>query len=459
LFEKRIIESEKQKRGATNQLKMNSNEFRIAAKQLVDYICDYIDNIRDRPVLPSVQPFYIRDLVPDTAPEDGESWEQVFADIERVIMPGMTHWHSPRFHAYFPTANSYPAILADMLSGALACIGFTWIASPACTELEMQMMDWFAKMLELPSFYLFSTGGNGGGVIQGTASEATLVALLGARNKIMGKYKDDKTILSKLVAYASEQSHSSVERAALLGAVKIRLLPPDETLSLRGDTLANQIEKDKSSGLIPFFVVATLGTTNSFNKLNKLLSCIGEKYDIWLHIDAAYAGSSFICPEFRHYLNGVEYSDSFNLNPHKWLLVNFDCSPMWVKNHHYIVDAFNVNPVYLRHNKQGMIPDYRQVWLAHQFKYMVSQDSRFEITHPVILGLICFRIKGTNELNEAFVNLVNERKKIHLTPAKIGDLFVIRFAVCARTTELADIEYSWREISQVASMVLKSEKI
>ncbi|RWS24794.1 aromatic-L-amino-acid decarboxylase-like protein, partial [Leptotrombidium deliense] len=300
---------------------MNSNEFRTAAKQLVDYIADYIDNIRERPVLPSVQPFYIRSLIPECAPEEGEQWQQVFEDIEKIIMPGMTHWHSPRFHAYFPTANSYPAILADMLSSTLACIGFTWLASPACTELEMQMMDWFARMLDLPHHFLFSSGGNGGGVIQGTASEATLVALLGARNKAMAIHKNKENVLSKLVAYASQQSHSSVERAALLGAVTIRLLPTDENLSLRGDALVAQIESDLKDGLIPFFVVATLGTTNSDNT--------GEKYGLWLHIDAAYAGSSFICSEFRHYLNGVEFAESFNLNPHKWLLVNFDCSTMW----------------------------------------------------------------------------------------------------------------------------------
>ncbi|CAG2172287.1 unnamed protein product [Oppiella nova] len=242
---------------------MDANEFRSAAKQLVDYIADYIENIRERDVLPSVKPGYIRELIPETAPEDGEEWSAIFKDIERVIMPGMTHWHSPHFHAYFPTANSYPSICADMMSGALAVIGFTWIASPACTELEMQMMDWLAKMLDLPQHFLFSSGGKGGGVIQGTASEATFVALLGARSKTLAENDNNKQLLTKLVAYASDQSHSSVERAGLLGAVQMRLLPSDESLSLRGDVLREQIKKDRANGLIPFFVVATLGTTNT----------------------------------------------------------------------------------------------------------------------------------------------------------------------------------------------------
>lgn len=227
----------------------------------------------------------------------------------------MTHWHSPHFHAYFPTANSYPAIVADILSGALACIGFTWIASPACTELEMVMMDWLGKMIGLPDHFLFSgqsENGKGGGVIQGTASEATLVTLLAARNKVLaglGSSPNEarESGMTKLVAYASNQSHSSVERAGLLGGVKIRLLPTDENQSLRGDTLESAILEDKSKGLIPFFVVATLGTTSTcaFDRLDEV-GVVTEKYDLWLHIDAAYAGSSFVCPEFRHWMSGIE---------------------------------------------------------------------------------------------------------------------------------------------------------
>lgn len=189
---------------------MDSKEFRIRGKEMIDIVADYLENIEKRAVLPKVKPGYLQNLIPDEAPILPDKWEDLISDIERVIMPGITHWHSPHFHAYFPTANSYPAMCADILSDAIACIGFSWIASPACTELEVVMMDWLAKMLNLPDFYLASSGGLGGGVIQGTASESTLVTMLSARYKAIKKYKsknsdlDEHIIRSKLVAYCSE---------------------------------------------------------------------------------------------------------------------------------------------------------------------------------------------------------------------------------------------------------------
>ncbi|OTF78115.1 hypothetical protein BLA29_009077, partial [Euroglyphus maynei] len=241
----------------------------------------------------------------------------------------MTHWHSPRFHAYFPTANSYPAICGDMLSTALACIGFTWNAAPSCTELEMRMMDWFAQMLGLPETFHFKHG-PGGGIIQTTASESTLIAILGARTKILQQYGLDNRIvdnnddddddyysdsdskrydlLGRMVAYTSNQSHSSVEKAAMLSATRIRLIPVnDSDLSMNVDILQQRIVADLQRGLIPTIVIATLGTTNTcaFDDLYRIGQLCSE-YQIWLHVDAAYAGSSFICPEFRHYMNGIE---------------------------------------------------------------------------------------------------------------------------------------------------------
>ena len=405
----------------------------------------------------------------------------------------MTHWHSPHFHAYFPTANSYPAILADMLSGALACIGFSWIASPACTELEMVMMDWLAKMIQLPEHFLFSHEGPGGGVIQGTASEATLVTLLAARNKTLATNPttgsiDCPEILGRLVAYCSEQAHSSVQRASLLGAVKMRSLPTGPDLSLRGETLANAIQVDRENGFTPFFVVATLGTTSTcaFDNLEELgRVCVRE--GLWLHVDAAYAGSSFVCPEFRRFMKGIDLADSFNMNPHKWLLVNFDCSTLWIKDASHVVDSFNVNPVYLRHEMQGKVPDYRhwqiplgrrfrslKMWfvfrtygqkglqayirkhvaLAKEFEQKVLSDSRFELFCPVELGLVCFRLKGSNEMNEQLNQLINANRKIHVTPTHVQDSFVLRFAVCAVSTESPDIEFAWQEILLHADSLL-----
>ncbi|KAF0307576.1 Aromatic-L-amino-acid decarboxylase [Amphibalanus amphitrite] len=265
---------------------MDHEQFRQAGKEMIDYVADYLQNIRERRVLPTVQPGYLRALIPDEAPEEGESWREVMDDVERVIMPGVTHWHSPQFHAYFPTGNSYPAICADILSDAIGCIGFTWvravpsthttahsftsIASPACTELEVAMLDWLGRALALPEPFLASSGLGGGGVIQGTASEATLVALLSARSRRVRQLRQqhpdwtETAVTGQLVAYCSDQAHSSAERAGLLAGVRMRQLPTDSKFSLRGDTLAKAIQNDTARGLIPFFVSSrSIITTHS----------------------------------------------------------------------------------------------------------------------------------------------------------------------------------------------------
>uniref|UniRef100_A0A8B9YGQ0 Aromatic-L-amino-acid decarboxylase n=1 Tax=Bos mutus grunniens TaxID=30521 RepID=A0A8B9YGQ0_BOSMU len=384
---------------------MNASEFRRRGKEMVDYVADYLEGIEGRQVFPDVDPGYLRPLIPTTAPQEPETFEAIIEDVEKIIMPGVTHWHSPYFFAYFPTASSYPAMLADMLCGAIGCIGFSWAASPACTELETVMMDWLGKMLQLPEAFLAGEAGEGGGVIQ---------------------------------------------------------------------------------------VVATLGTTSccSFDNLLEV-GPICHKEGLWLHVDAAYAGSAFICPEFRHLLNGVEFADSFNFNPHKWLLVNFDCSAMWVKRTD-LTGAFRLDPVYLRHSHQdsGLITDYRhwqlplgrrfrslKMWfvfrmygvkglqayirkhvqLSHAFEALVRQDTRFEICAEVILGLVCFRLKGSNKLNEALLESINSAKKIHLVPCSLRDRFVLRFAICSRTVELAHVQLAWEHIQEMAATVLRAQ--
>ncbi|XP_011190721.1 aromatic-L-amino-acid decarboxylase isoform X1 [Zeugodacus cucurbitae] len=474
---------------------MEAPEFKDFAKSMVDYIADYLENIRDRRVLSDVKPGYLRPLIPDAAPETPESWEDVMKDIERVIMPGVTHWHSPKFHAYFPTANSYPAIVADMLSGAIACIGFSWIASPACTELEVVMLDWLGKMIGLPKEFLACSGGKGGGVIQGTASEATLVALLGAKAKKIEEIKklhpdwSESTIISKLVGYSSSQAHSSVERAGLLGGVKLRGVPADKDNRLRGEALEAAIKKDLEDGLIPFYAVVTLGTTNTcaFDYLDEC-GPVGNKYGVWIHVDAAYAGAAFICPEYRHLMKGIETADSFNFNPHKWMLVNFDCSAMWLKDPSWVVNAFNVDPLYLKHDMQGSVPDYRhwqiplgrrfralKLWFvlrlygvqnlqahirrhcgyATHFADLCRADDRFEIVGDVNMGLVCFRLKGPNEQSEKLLKHINGRGNIHMVPSKINDVYFLRMAVCSRFTKSEDMDYSWNEISEAANDICK----
>ncbi|MBZ3870970.1 Aromatic-L-amino-acid decarboxylase [Sciurus carolinensis] len=358
---------------------MNASEFRRRGKEMVDYVADYLEGIEGRPVYPDVEPGYLRPLIPTAAPQEPEAFEDIINDIEKIIMPGVTHWHSPYFFAYFPTASSYPAMLADMLCGAIGCIGFSWAASPACTELETVMMDWLGKMLQLPEAFLAGKAGEGGGVIQGSASEATLVALLAARTKVIRQLQAQSpeltqaAIMEKLVAYSSDQAHSSVERAGLIGGVKLKAIPSDGKFAMRASALQEALEQDKAAGLIPFF-----------------------------------------------------FADSFNFNPHKWLLVNFDCSAMWGKKRTDLTGAFKLDPVYLKHSHQdsGLITDYR----------------------------------GSNQLNEALLQRINSAKKIHLVPCHLRDKIVLRFAVCARTVESAHVQFAWEHIKELAGDVLRVEK-
>uniref|UniRef100_A0A8C7D8I1 Aromatic-L-amino-acid decarboxylase n=1 Tax=Oncorhynchus kisutch TaxID=8019 RepID=A0A8C7D8I1_ONCKI len=460
---------------------MDTTEFRRRGKEMVDLIADYLENIEQRTVYPDVEPGYLRSLIPEEAPEEPDTYEDVVKDIERVIMPGVTHWHSPYFYAYFPTANSFPAMLADMLSGAIGCIGFSWAASPACTELETVMMDWLGKMLKLPEDFIAGTHGQGGGVIQGTASEATLVALLAARCRAVrmilasDPQRPETGITSKLVAYSSDQAHCSVERAGMIAGVRMKKIPTEQSdkYAVQGETLRRMIQEDKAAGLIPFYV----RTEHTHPLLRN-----AEK--IWMHIDAAYAGSSFICPEFRPLLNGIEFADSFNFNAHKWLLVNFDCSTMWVKKRSDLIGAFEMDPLYLKHDHQesgryfctdnslfrslkmwfvfriyGLkgLQDYirKHVELAKEFESLVRADQRFEISADVVLGLVCFRLKGSNEVNETLLKRINNGRKIHLVPCLLSGQFVLRFALCARTTESRHIREAWQLITQLAEEVMQ----
>ncbi|XP_017460789.1 PREDICTED: histidine decarboxylase-like, partial [Rhagoletis zephyria] len=336
---------------------MNWEEFRVNGKELVDYITDYLETIRTRRVFPNVKPGYMKALLPESAPVNGESWAAIFGDIEKVIMPGITHWQSPFMHAYFPALNCPASLLGDMLANAINSLGFTWASSPAVTELEIIVMDWLGEMIGLPGEFLHSkSNGNGGGVIQTTASEATFIALLAARTEMIRRVKDeledyasleDAYINSRLVAYCSDQAHSSVEKAGLIGLVKMRYIESDEHYSLRGDRLVEVIREDRAQGLIPFFLCATLGTTGAcaFDHL-KELGPIAREENIWIHVDAAYAGTAFICPEYQSWLDGVEMVQSLAFNPSKWMMVHFDCTAMWVRNSSSLHRTFNVDPLY-----------------------------------------------------------------------------------------------------------------
>uniref|UniRef100_A0A670YX94 Aromatic-L-amino-acid decarboxylase n=1 Tax=Pseudonaja textilis TaxID=8673 RepID=A0A670YX94_PSETE len=405
---------------------MDATEFRKRGKEMVDYIADYIEKIEERQVYPDVEPGYLRALIPEFPPETPERFEDILKDVERIIMPGVTHWHSPYFFAYFPTANSFPALLGDMLSGGIGCIGFSWASSPACTELETVMLDWLGKMINLPPQFLAEKDGEGGGVIQGTASEATLVAMLAARTKAIHRIQLDNEnltqgeIISRLVAYTSDQAHSSVEKDVLIAGVKIKQVPTDDSFSVRGSTLRKVIDEDKAAGLIPFFLCATLGTTTccSFDNLLEL---------------------GPICK-----------------------LTNYRVSTLWIHWQIPLGRRFRSLKMWFVFRMYGVsgLQEYirKHVRIAHEFKDLVLQDDRFEICADVILGLVCFRLKGSNELNEVLLKNINDARKIHLVPCHLRGKFVLRFAICARTVESSHIQFAWKNITTMASELLKTQK-
>uniref|UniRef100_T1HLH4 Uncharacterized protein n=2 Tax=Rhodnius prolixus TaxID=13249 RepID=T1HLH4_RHOPR len=480
---------------------MNSEEFRQFGKRSVDYVADYLDNIRDRPVLAEVKPGYLHKLLPKEMPTTPDHWTQILPDVENLIMPGITHWHSPKFNAFYPTGSSYPSIIGEMLSAAIGCIGFNWMASPACTELEVIVLDWLAKALGLPECYLNTSDGPGGGIIQGSASEATLVALLVAKEKTVDYVKEfhpekrEADIKGRLVAYASDQSNSSVEKSSLHASITIRLLPADENGSLRGSTLVEAIDKDIKEGLIPCCVIATLGSTGTcaFDRLDELGVICNEK-NIWLHVDAAYAGSACICPEYRQMLNGIQYADSFDINPHKWLLVNFDCSTMWFKDTTPLISAFSVDRIYLKHDHEkqnNLAPDFRhwqiplgrrfralKLWftlrlyglsglqshirnqcsLAQYFETLVRNDALFEIVRPATLGLVCFRAKGEDSFSIQLLDRLNKDGNLYMVAAHVDGKYVLRYCVCSRLTEPNDVESSWALITKTARHLLKENE-
>ncbi|XP_057651180.1 aromatic-L-amino-acid decarboxylase-like isoform X2 [Diorhabda carinulata] len=476
---------------------MDTQQFREFGKAAVDYIADYFETIRDRPVLPSVEPGYLGDLLPKEPPQTGESWQDVLQDVDRIIMPGLTHWHSPKFHAFYPTANSFPAVVGEMLSAGFGCVGLSWIASPAYTELEVVMMNWLGKLLDLPEEFLNSSEGPGGGIIQGSASEVTFIGLLAAKEKkvkdLMEQNPDlkESDIKGKLVAYTSDQSNSSVEKAGLLGSMPMRLIPSNDEGQLSSGAFIEAIRKDKEAGLIPCYLVACLGTTPTcaFDDLTEL-GPICNRENIWLHVDAAYAGAAFACPEYRYLMKGVEYADSFNFNPHKWMLVNFDCSAMWVKNAKYLVEAFNVQRIYLKDQHKDLAPEYRhwqislgrrfralklwfvlkiygvegiqkyirdQIGLAKKFEELVNNDNRFEVCTSS-MGLVTFRLKGEDSLTKSLLEKIDQRKNIFMVPGHFKNKFVLRFVICSRLSTEEDVKYSWEEIRDQADEVVPTER-
>jgi aromatic-L-amino-acid decarboxylase len=468
---------------------MTPEEFRLSGYAVVDWIARYMEELEDYPVLSPARPGEIRARLPPRAPEAGEPLEAMLRDLDEIVLPGVTHWQSPNFFAYFSANASAPAILGDLVSSGLGVQGMLWATSPAATELETHVLDWLVEMLDLPEE--FSSRSSGGGVIQDTASSAALCALLAARERVSDFQINQRGVDRPLVAYASAQAHSSIEKAvkvAGIGRENLTLIDVDERYAMRPQALVEAIRADKEVGRIPFFVAATVGTTSS--SAIDPLKAIGEicrGHHLWLHVDAAYAGSAAVCPELRFIHDGVELATSYCFNPHKWLLTNFDCDVFYVADRATLIRTLSVLPEYLKNRatESGAVLDYRdwhvplgrrfralKLWfvirhygveglrrhirrhvaLAKEFATWVEEDARFELAAPVPLSLVCFRHVGGDEVNQRLMDRLNASGEIYLTHTKLDDKLTLRLAICGTYTEHRHVEQAWRLIREAAAM-------
>jgi aromatic-L-amino-acid decarboxylase len=467
---------------------MTPDEFRRHGHAMVDWIADYYTRVESFPVLSQAGPGQIRASLPAAPPVKGEAFPAILADIEKLILPGITHWQSPNFYAYFPSNASGPAILGDLLSSGLDVQGMLWATSPACTELETHVLDWLVHMMDLPKKFLSTS--SGGGVIQDTASSASLCALLAAREQATNFASNRYGCNGKLVGYTSSQAHSSLEKGAQVAGIgrdNLRLIEVDQHFAMRPEALARQIVQDRQAGLIPFFVCATVGTTSS-NAIDPVpeIGRICREHKLWLHVDAAMSGTAALCPEFRHTHAGLESADSYCFNPHKWMFTNFDCDCFYVADRKALVQTLSVVPEYLRNkaSETGAVIDYRdwqiplgrrfralKLWfvirhygveglqyhirqhveLAQQFAAWVKGDDRFELAAPVPLNLVCFRHKGGDSSNQTLMDRLNRSGDLYLTHTRLNDRLTLRLCVGQTNTKARHVEKAWKRIEEEAA--------
>lgn len=471
---------------------MTAEEFRRHGHQVIDWIADYYQKIEQFPVLSRSKPGQVRGSLPPHAPQQGESFDQILRDVDDKILPGITHWQSPNFFAYFPANGSAPGILGDLLSSGLGVQGMLWSTSPACTELETHVLDWLVPMLGLPDKFLSSS--TGGGVIQDTASSSSLCALLAGREWATKFASNEKGCDGRLVAYTSSQAHSSIEKAvkiAGLGAKNLRLIEVDDKFAMRPDALARQIDTDLRAGLVPCFVCATAGTTssNAFDPLPEI-GAICRQNNLWLHVDAAMSGTATLCPEFRWINNGLELADSYAFNPHKWMFTNFDCDCFWVADRKALIQTLSILPEYLRNQatESGAVIDYRdwhiqlgrrfrslKLWfvirhygieglqyhvrehvaLAQQFAGWVRDDYLFELAAPVPLNLVCFRLRGDDAVNQQLMNNLNRSGDLFITHTKLDGKLTLRFCVGQTNTTERHVTRAWKRIREEAAKLVR----
>ncbi|RKY85596.1 aspartate aminotransferase family protein [candidate division KSB1 bacterium] len=473
---------------------MNIDEFRENAHFLVEWMVEYLKNIETYPVKSPVKPKEIIEQLPDAPPEDGESFDIIFSDFCKIILPGITHWQHPSFFAYFPANNSFPSILGEMAMATIGAQCMIWETSPSAAELEERVMQWTARMIGLPDCFT--------GVIQDTASTSTLVSILTAREKFSGYEINSKgfTRNKKFTVYCSKETHSSIEKAvkiAGIGRENLRKIDVDEKFSLIPEFLEDSIRKDIQNGYIPLCTIATIGTTGS--TAIDPLKPIGEvckRYNLWLHVDAALAGTALVLPEKRWMIEGIENVDTFVFNPHKWMFTNFDCSAYFVKDKEALIKTFEIHPEYLKTQEDKKVNNYRdwgiqlgrrfralKLWfvirnfgvngirekirshiqMAKELASMIENSPDFELIAPVPLNTVCFRWKPENinnldylnRLNEQLLENLNKSGKLYLTHTKLNGIYTIRFVVGQTNVQKKHVEQAWEFIVDVSKDMRK----
>jgi aromatic-L-amino-acid decarboxylase len=470
---------------------MTPEEFRKHAHELVDWMVAYMENVENYPVKSSVKPGEIFSKIPGTPPAEGESFNAIMKDFEEIIMPGITHWQSPNFFAYFPANTSPPSILAEMLISTLAAQCMIWETSPAAAELEEKMMIWLRDLIGLPSDFE--------GVIQDSASTATLAAILTAREKTSGftVNEDGFKNAGTLRVYCSQQTHSSIEKAvkiAGIGRKNMVKIPTGDDFAIKPEMLKESVTEDKKRGFKPCCAIATIGTTGT--AAIDPLRAIGEicrENGIWLHVDAAMGGTALILPEYQWMLEGKELIDSFVFNPHKWMFTNFDCSAFFTRDTESLIRTFEILPEYLKTRSRGQVNDYRdwgiplgrrfralKLWsvirsygtdslrekiryhvsLAKQLTGMISSEPDFELTAPLSLNVVCFRYhpdgipeESLNDINQKLNHQLNDTGKIYLTHTSINGIYTLRMVTGQTNVTLDHVGRAWDLIKDIARKI------
>ena len=467
---------------------MNNDEFRKQAHQFVDWMGDYYEEVEKYPVKSKVKPGEVGARIPPSPPSRGEGMEKIFKDFKDIIIPGITHWQSPNFFAYFTANSSYPSVLAEMLTATLGAQCMIWETSPAATELEEKVMDWLKQMLGLPAIM--------NGVIQDTASTSTLVAILTARERASGYQinADGFTNHLNMKVYCSSETHSSIEKAvkiAGMGKENLVKIAVKENLGMDPKKLRAALADDARKGNLPTCVIATLGTTSTLamDPLEEIAN-ICKEFKAWLHVDAAMAGSAMVLEKYRYLLKGIEHVDSFVFNPHKWMFTNFDCSAYFVKDAKALKRTFEIMPEYLKTESDNKVNNYRdwgiqlgrrfralKLWfvireygtkgiaktianhisLAEKFEQKVKEHPHFELMAPRSLNLVCFRYhpdgnkeKKLNELNETLLSKLNDSGKIFITHTKINGQYTLRMVIGQTNVSGRHVDMAWKMIKETA---------